>query len=343
MRTILCAALIAVVAAGAFAQDKITLQNGDVISGKVVSMIDGKVTIASPSFNKLVVAIGDVANIVTGGEVTIQTSEGAQWKRRILGVEADGFQLSGDGVDRISFELLDMINPPPAAEPKWTGSIKLTALYTSGNTRRESAGLLFDASRTTAADRITVDGIWNYGTDTAEDAVTGASVKTVTQRRAGAGFKYDYFLSDQWYALATTRALSDTLADLKVRFTAGLGVGYTVIDNGRTLLLTEAGLSSYSEDYRQAGLATEESLSARIAYRIEHAFNEDTKLTHRVEAFPSVEDSEDFYLQAVTELSTSLTDSMVASIAHTLDYDNTPADGRKKGDNRLFLTVGWSF
>ena len=86
-----------------------------------------------------------------------------------------------------------------------------------------------------------------------------------------------------------------------------------------------------------------ESLSARLAYRIEHVFSEDTKLTHRVEAFPSVEDSEDFYLQAVTELSTSLTDSMVASIAHTLDYDNTPADGRKKGDNRLFLTVGWSF
>jgi len=343
MRTILSVAATAVVATGAFAQDKITLKNGDVITGKVASMVDGKVTIDSPLLNNVVVAIGDVANMVTGGEVTIQTADGAQWKRRILGVEAAGFQLSGEAGDRISFELLDMINPPPEEESEWTGSIKLTALYTSGNTRRESAGLLFDASRTTGADRITVDGIWNYGADTAADALTGASVKTVTQRRAGAGLKYDYFLSDRWYALATTRALSDTLADLKVRFTAGLGVGYTLIDNGATLLLTEAGLSSYSEDYRQAGLATEESLSARLAYRIEHVFSEDTKLTHRVEAFPSVEDSEDFYLQAVTELSTSLTDSMVASIAHTLDYDNTPADGRKKGDNRLFLTVGWSF
>ena len=339
MRTTIYFFAAAALANLALAQDKVTLNNGDVITGKVVSMADGRVTIQSPALSAVVVALTDVADMVTGAPVTLQTTGGQRWQRRIIGIEDASFRLGGEGQSALPIARLGMINPPPEAEPEWTGSLKLTGLYTSGNTRRESVGLLFDASRTTATDRVTVDAIWNYGTD--EDVSTG--LKTLTQRRAGAGLKYDYFLSERWYALGTTRALSDTLADMKLRFTAGLGAGYTLVKTDATLLLVEAGLSFYSEDYRQVGLATEETMSARIAYRLEHQLSGDTRLVHRVEAFPSVEDGDDYYLQAVTELTTSLTDSMVASVAHTLDYDNTPAAGRKSADNRLLLTVGWSF
>ena len=321
------------------AQDKITLINGDVLTGEILSMADGKVTIKSPVLDQVVVAIGDITDLVTAAPVVLEAKDGARMERRILGIENESLQLSGDTGTALPVQSLGMINPPDEEAPTWTGSLKLTALYTSGNTRRESGGLLFDASRTTKTDRITLDGIWNYGTD--EDVNTGT--KTLTQRRAGGGAKYDYFLSKRWYALGTARALGDTLADLRLRLTVGGGAGYTIIDDGTTLLLSEAGISYYSEDYRQTGLATEETVTLRLAYRLEHQLSEETKLLHRVEAFPSIESSSDYYLQAVTELSTSLTDSMVASIAHTLDYDNTPATGRKKADNRVFLTVGWRF
>lgn len=339
MRTLLVVVAASVFANIAVSQDKITLSNGDVVTGKVVSMADGKVTVRSPVMGDVVVSLVDVKDMVTGAPVTLQTTAGQRWERRILGIADASLRLSGDGASALPIARLGMINPPPEKEPEWTGSLKLTGLYTSGNTRRESVGLLFDASRTTETDRVTVDAIWNYGTD--EDVTTG--VKTLTQRRAGAGLKYDYFLSERWYALATTRALSDTLADLQLRFTAGLGAGYTMVKTDNVLFLAEAGLSSYSEDYRQAGLATEETVTARLSYRLEYSLSEATRLVHRVEAFPSVEDGDDYYLQAVTEMTTSLTDSMVASVAHTLDYDNTPAAGRKNADNRLLLTVGWSF
>ena len=64
---------------------------------------------------------------------------------------------------------------------------------------------------------------------------------------------------------------------------------------------------------------------------------------HRAEAFPSIEDSDYIYCQVTTELTTSLTDSMIASLTHVLDYDNTPAAGFKRADNRVILSVGWSF
>ncbi|MGC6487794.1 MAG: DUF481 domain-containing protein [Planctomycetota bacterium] len=338
MNKVLSSFVAAALGVSVCAQDKVTLTNGDVLTGEIVSMADGKITIQSPVLDEVVVAVADVTDLVTAAPVVLQTQDGERMERRILGIENDSFRLSGGGADELPVMSLGMINPPEKTAPKWTGSLKLTALYTSGNTRRESGGLLFDASRTTDWDRITLDGIWNYGTD--EDA---AGVKTLTQRRAGGGAKYDYFLNKRWYALGTARALGDTLADLDLRLTIGAGAGYTIIDDGTTLLLSEAGFSYYSEDYRQPGLATEETVTLRLAYRLEHQLSEQTKIVHRVEAFPSIEDGSDFYLQAVTELSTSLTDSMVASLAHTLDYDNTPAAGRKSADNRVFLTVGWSF
>ena len=45
MRILLLVAAIAAFSVGAFAQDKITLSNGDVITGKITSMAGGKVTI----------------------------------------------------------------------------------------------------------------------------------------------------------------------------------------------------------------------------------------------------------------------------------------------------------
>lgn len=340
MRSTLFAVAVATCAIGIRSQDQVTLSNGDVVHGKVVTMAEGKVTIRSSLMGDVTVSITEVIDLKTGDKVTLKTNEGRTLRRRVVGIEDDNLRLDGDVEGGgLLVANIDMINPPADDAPKWSGSLKTTALYTSGNTRRESVGVLFDASRSTKKDRITVDAIWNYGTD--EDVAT--DVKTLTQRRAGGGVKYDFFLNEGWYALGTARALGDTLADLQLRFTSGLGLGYTIIDDGVTTLLSEAGLSYYIEDYRTSGLASQETVSLRIAYRLEHQLSEETKLVHRVEAFPSIEDGEDFYFQAVTELTTSLTDSMVASVAHTIDYDNTPATGRKNADNRVLLTVGWTF
>ena len=147
--------------------------------------------------------------------------------------------------------------------------------------------------------------------------------------RGGGGLRYDYYLSDRSYALATTRVLGDTIANLELRYTAGAGIGYTLIDDGKDLFLFEAGLSYLNESYRDLSAfpanapSSVDYLAARIAYRYEHPLSDQTKLVHRAEAFPSLEDKDDFYCQVTTEVSTSLTDSMIATVTHVLDYDNT--------------------
>jgi putative salt-induced outer membrane protein YdiY len=236
-----------------------------------------------------------------------------------------------------------MINPPPKADPVWTGSVKLNGLYATGNTDRKAVGFALDASKRGELDRISFDASWDYAQDKDLDQ-TSATYREwrLSQRRQGAGLKYDYFLSKKWYALGTARVLGDTLADLDLRFTSGVGLGYTWIEDKETTFLTEAGLSYLNENYRSAQPSVD-YVAIRAAYKLTHQFSPTSRLIHGTEAFPSVENSDDVYLQVKTEVVTSLTESMLASLAHVLDYDNTPATGRERADHRVVLSVGWSF
>lgn len=328
---------------GVFAQDRITLNNGDVLTGTIETMADGKVTLNSTALGKVVVPLADIKDLSTKEQVTLQTKSGDTLSnRRIVGMEGGNLRLEG-ATTSLGVADLGMINPPAKVEPTWTGSVKVNGLWTDGNTDRRAIGASFDASRRTEIDRISVDASWDYSEDKSNDA-TSATFRqwTLNQRRAGGGLKYDYFVTKKWYALATTRVLGDTLADIQLRFTGGVGVGYTWIEDKQTTFLTEAGVSYFNENFR-SNTPSQDYLAARVAYKLTHAFTDKTKLVHGVEAFPSTENITDTYLQAKTEITTSLTESMIASIAHVLDWDNTPSPGKDRTDNRVLLSVGWTF
>lgn len=320
----------------AFAQDKVTLDNGDVLTGKVKTMADGKLTVNSAALGDVVVPMANVKDLQTAEQVQLKTSTGDLIRRRIAGI--DGGTMRFDGSDTELVSNLAAINPPEQKDAEWTGALKLGAGLISGNTERRSASGAFDAELRRTEDRLTADAQWDYAQD--QDRTT--SEWNLTQRRTGGGLKYDRFVTETTYALATTRVLGDTLADLDLRWTAGLGYGFQILDSEETKLSAEAGISYLTESYR-SGAPSDDYVAARIAYKLRHTFNERTKLIHGVEAFPSTEDNDDVYFQATTELRTNLTDSMIGSIAWIWDYDNTPAPTRERSDHRVLLTVGWSF
>lgn len=330
-------AAAALFAAGAVAQDKITLTNGDVLTGTIKSMDDGKVVISSPALGDVTVPLDKVGDMTTAAQVKLATKTGDVLQRRLLGIEGGNLKMEG-ATTSLPLADLGQINPPEKKEPEWIGALKVNGLYATGNTERKAGGLALDASRRSEADRISFDAAWDYG----QDKDQNTREWTLTQRRTGGGLKYDYFLTKRWYALATARVLGDTLAQLDLRFTSGAGLGYTWIEDGKTTFVTEAGLSYLNENYRTADPSVD-YVAIRAAYKLTHELSKTSRVVHGVEAFPSTEYSDDVYLQSKSELVTSLTDSMLASISHVFDYDNTPASGQERGDHRVLLSIGWSF
>lgn len=336
MQSLRLAAVAAAFLASAVAQDRITLTNGDVLTGTIKTMADGKVTITSPVFGDVIVPLANIKDLVTKDQVELLTMDGeTHVKRRILGIEGGNLRLDGD-LPSLAIDSLGKINPPPVEPPKWVGTVAINGSWSDGNTVRRSFGAGAEATRRTDADRTTADASWDY----AEDKSTGTWV--LNQRRAGGGLKYDYFLTKRLYALATTRVLGDTFADIALRFTGGVGLGYTLIETESTTLLTEAGLSYFNENYRSA-TPSQDYLAARVAYKLTHVFDEKTKLMHGVEAFPSLENADNVYLQMKTEIVTNLGGTMIGSLSWIMDYDNTPSPGFERDDHRVLLSIGWSF
>ena len=326
----------------AAAQDRVTLKSGDVLTGKIVAMADEKLTIENKALGKLVVPMDEVDNLSTGETVRLLTKQGEELRRRIAGIE-DGELKMGSGGDgapdilSISLANLEQINPPPTPPVKWTGSFKLAGNLMSGNTERRSSGLSFQAERRSKIDRITAYGSWDYA-----DERSTPGPWNLTQRRAGMGLQYDYFLDQRWYSLATTSALGDTLADIELRYTVGAGFGHQVLDSPERTLLVELGLSYVNESYR-SDIPGIDYIGMRVAYKLVHHFSDKTRLLHGIEAYPSLQTNNDFYLQAATELQTNMTESMIGSLSWVIDYDNTPAPGLDRTDSRIVLAVGWAF
>jgi putative salt-induced outer membrane protein YdiY len=227
--------------------------------------------------------------------------------------------------------------PKPGEPPEWTGSVAVGATYSDGNTDERSVNAALDAERRSAKDRWTVKGWWNYGETKNQDT----NEFDLTQRRAGGTLKYDYFLSKKLYVFAVGGVETDTKADIKLRMYAGPGVGYQWREDDDLKWGSELGVTYFDVDYYES--EDKEYVSARVANNIAWKINENTALENTIEAFPSLEDADDFYGKSDTKVKVSLSKAMFAQLQWIYQYNNQPADGKARNDNQLVLGVGWSF
>lgn len=226
--------------------------------------------------------------------------------------------------------------PEAGQEPAWHGSFSLGFLTATGNTERTSANFLADGELRREKDRTTLGAFWSYATE--EDDLGNS---TTTERRLGGNAKYDRFLDERSYLLATGSAEKDAKADLDLRWTAGLGYGYQVREEEDYKLSTEVGLSYFNEDFK--GAPVDDYISARAAYDVFWKPAEDWTLEQTGQIFPSVENSDDVYSKLDTRGRYNFSEAMFAQAQWVWDWDNTPAAGNERSDHRLLLSVGWSF
>lgn len=225
----------------------------------------------------------------------------------------------------------------PAADVGWTGSLSAGLTITRGNSETTTVAFAFEAERKTDLDRWTTKSWYNESEQ--EDPTTGET--QTTARNYGGQLQYDRFVSERLYWLLNGKGERDELAALQFRGTGGAGLGYQFLDREQAKLNGEAGLNWVHEDLE--GESPNEFLAARLAYNADYVWTETTKIGQSGELYPSLEDSDDWTAKLDTHLDVSMTKAMFLRVQHVLDYDNTPAEGATKADNRFLVTLGWSF
>lgn len=227
-----------------------------------------------------------------------------------------------------------------ASEPVtgWTGSLAIGATLSSGNTNKRTATSTANAELRGEEDRWKLAGYWNY----ADQKNPTTSDYELTERKLGGSAQYDYFLSPKLFAYAAVSGQYDATADLDLRRTVGVGLGYQVKEEERLKWAVELGVAHVDEAFEDSA-SDADYVSARGASDLFWQFHDDWTFTQRVEVFPSLEDSDDVFGRADNRLRATLTATMFAQLQYVFEYDNTPAEDKDRDDHLVALTLGWTF
>lgn len=330
--------VILVIAAVAWG-DKVYLNNGDVVSGKVKTMADGKLVVESELMGELKIDMANVKTFETEEEMPLHLSDGSVLNRKAAAA-ANAGQISTEGQigtpQTVDIKDITRINPPAPEKPRWKGDIKGGWFYSSGNTSRDSYNLGFDINKNTEADRTRFNGDTVKSREKDDDGQ-----KDTTEDWWKVAGKYDYFLNKKDYLYVNGEYKKDAIAELDRRVITGGGYGRKLVDTADLTLDAEAGLASVYEAYE--GQDSTSDFSMRAAYMLFKKMTNTLTFHHGLEYYPTMDDFSDYYLSTNGEFRLAVTQSIFTSYKVILDYDASPARDSSSTDIKHLLSVGVSF
>jgi hypothetical protein len=315
--------------------DQVIFKNGDKITGKIVTMEGGKMKIATAVAGEIIVDMKDIETFSTDTPLDIRTADGKKLSEPVSTAETDQVKTSSGEV--LSLAGVTKINPPAEV---WHGSVLVAGSIARGNTDTDDLGvaIALGLRRTeTVNDRFTLGGAYNLGRQ--RDPNTGDKVTTTDNWNAFG--KYDYFWDPKFYTYAMMKAEHDRIADLHVRLSPGVGVGYQWVERPDLNFFTEAGVAYVYEDFISGG--TNQSCALRLAYHFDKKFNDIWSVFHNFEIYPAIDDPHDYNLTTDAGVRAAFTAAFFTEFRVEWKRDSDPAPGADKNDLRYILGVGWKF
>ncbi len=316
--------------------DEVVFKNGDKLTGKIVSAEDGKLKIKSAVAGTVEVDLVDVKTFASDEPIALKLKDGTIIRQPVAAAEKAGEVAVKPGAVAAQNVPIDSIKTINQKE-SWTGSLVAGGLITRGNSDTEAFNFSADATRRTDIDRLNLNGQYLFGRQ--EDPTTGEKSTSTDNWRLGA--KYDYFINEKLYAFGSFAIEKDRIANLDIRLTPAVGLGYQWIERKDFNFFTEAGLAYVYEDYE--GEEASENISLKLAYHVDKKLREGVSVFHNLTFYPSIEDISDYYLLTDAGIRADLTDSFFTEFKVELKYDATPATGSSRSDLRYILGVGWNF
>lgn len=315
--------------------DEVTLENGDVISGQILALKDGKLTIKTPYNEALEIAWGSIVKIRSDAPVEVVLSDGTVLKGTLQIGEEGALQVATESAGPVSIGAMGLvtdINPPKVPPVTYDGNVEAGVSYLTGNTDTTSGNLsgLFVAR--SKRQRFTLRGRWYYAEND----------NAVFAREAGGSVKYDFFMTEKLYTYANALFDYSPFRDLDLRSTFGAGLGYQFFEDIRKKLSAELGVSYVDENYR---IGPDGSyVSGRWSIGFDYKLIPDKiDFFHYQEGYFSLEDIEDTSLRAEQGLRFMVLKDFYTSLQLNVSYDNNPSPGFDKTDTAVIFGLGYNF
>jgi putative salt-induced outer membrane protein YdiY len=322
--------LFSILASAAMA-DVVTMKNGDRITGKVVGMTGGKLTIETSYAGKLTIAWDQVAGLITEAPIKVKLVDGSQAAGQAVAAGKETLSLTGTEKAQSPLSQVQAINPPDRRKLRIKGGVNLGTDIRTGNTDKQR----LDADgrvvfRWGVVHRLRVGGEIhreeNKGVSTVENDL--------------AYLEYNRFISESWYAFGNLRYSRDPFKALSYRYAFGAGMGYQIWQTEITNLSLELGPNYVMENETRRG--ERDYVAARWALNFDYwIWPEHMQLYHYHEVFSRVDAPDETFLTTRTGLKIPIGGGIAASVEYSWDWDNAPDPGKEKEDTRLLFKLGY--
>ncbi len=313
------------------------LNNGDKLSGELVQILDGELVWRSPILGELTISQLQVAFMSTRSGYHVMLGSNLRLRHCALQRREQQQWLSCEGAERrlktwqgLSQVVTDEFVDKTAYD--FSGSVTIALEDSGGNTEEVEVGadirsqLRNDKNRHSLA--IDVDIKESDGEQTKDEQ---------TYR-----YKYDRFVTEQWYWTGNAGYEKDDFKEMEVRKTAGAGLGYQVIDTDFVVLDLEGGLNYIVEEFE--GGADNEKGALRLTTDFEWQLRDNgLSFFHRNLLWQTFESGDDWELETETGFLLPILGRLSSELKLEYDYDNLPAEEDEQVDRVWTMGVRYDW
>jgi len=323
----------------------VTLKDGSLVYGEVVSMTEGTLTINTTFGTDALIKIKweDVTQLLVDTPLPFHLKEGTILKGKAVEGPSGSLHILAEPLSSavsVPLSSVTAINPPPIKPVVYKGNFSFGYSTTSGNTDTDHLSLLGELVARSTTLRLTLVGRY----------ILTENDGSLTARNGRATMKLDFFMTKRFYIFSSAFFENDTFQDLKLRTGLSAGPGYQFIEKGdfsssyfkEMEFYGEAGISFFNEDFNQR--TDESSIRSRISFRWDWPIIKDTfTFFHYSEIFPSFEDFENYYATLDQGINLNISKGWLTKLQVTWRYNNQPPPGVKNSDTLFLFTFGYNF
>ncbi|MCD6404285.1 MAG: DUF481 domain-containing protein [Planctomycetes bacterium] len=319
------------VAAGAVLADTVVMKNGDRITGKVIKLASGRLTVETAYMGKVEIDFAEVGSIVTEDRVAVKVQDGSL----LVGVlgwrqGAQASVTSGEVVHTIPAGEVTAFGPVEGPGPvRWTGSFEMGISGQSGNseTLRGNAKLAVERKY----ERFAIEG-YACGRYAREDGR-----QSDNQQSAGARTETQVGRRSFWYSSLDLER--DEIKDLDLRTAVSFGIGHNWWKEDANYFKTGIGAGFTHESFRDDD--DEIYPAAEVTAGYSRKLNGLLTFANDTKVLLDLNDIDGWRAENDACLSVSLTDngSWKLKIGVNHEYDSSPAADIDRLDTYYYVNA----
>lgn len=313
--------------------DEVTLKNGDKVTGRLVGLKGGKLSLETAHSGMLTIDWAQVASVKTDTKATLVLTTGENLEGTLSPGENGMLKLQSEGVAQpivVDPTKVKSVNAPPV---QWHGMVDIAARATDGNTHNKGVVAQAEGIYETEASKALLKGIFRYASDSGD-----------LNDQYGYGIaKYQHNVFGDLYGYGSFEIFHDKFKDVRAKEVVSAGLGYLFFKDWLFFhdLSVEAGVAYIRNNFYVED--DESHIGARIASHVRVSLPLGLELIEDVTVYANFEHNSDWQLHNEASISTEMGKGWAFRVGVITDLDMKVLAGIERRDDVYYAGVSYKF